>query len=317
MAQSYSEVVRTVRLYASTAPLFLVRDWVNDAYKDLVRLRNWSFLRGELDLVISASRSLTSVGVTLGSTTVTSAGLFVTADAGRQFAVGSFPVYTVQTVVDANTIGLDRAYAGTTSVAVTTAKIFDGYAVMPADFGSFRVIADPYNRRRLAFWIHEDELNLMDPTRTSSDTGPRVLVSAAPSTYTSTLGRIRYEYWPHVTSARAYPAVYNKQADNLTDVDTFTGVLADGGDVLVAGALAKAAEWPGTPDVRNPYFNVALAQKKTAEFVEKAQRLGLKDDAHYGDDYIPVDWATWPLASISYDTAGLRATDATLADYFA
>lgn len=316
MAQSYSEVVRTVRLYASTAPLFLVREWINDAYKDLTRSRNWSFLRGEMALTIAAARALAAVTVTLGSTTVTSAGLFVAADAGRQFAVGTYPLYTVQSVPDANTIILDRAYAGDTG-APTTAKIFDGYAVMPADFGSFRVIADTYNRRRLAFWIHEDELNLVDPARDCSDSGPRVLVAASPSTFTATAGRIRYEYWPQPTSARYYPALYNKQADALSEVDTFTGVLADGGDVLVTGALAKAAEWPGTPDVRNPYFNANLAVAKRGEFLDKVQKLALKDDAHYGDDLIPVDWASMPLSTLAYDATGLRATDATLADYFA
>lgn len=314
MAQTFGEVVRTVRLYASTAPLFLAMDWVQDAYKDLCRLRNWGFLRGEMDLTTLAARSLAAVTVTFGSTTVTSAGLFVASDLGRQFAVGTFPVYTVLTQPDANTITLDRPYTGETG-APTTGKIFDAYAVMPADFGSFRVVVDPYNRRRLPYWIHEDELLLLDPKRESSDSGARCLVAASPSTLASTLGRIRYEYWPQVNSQRSYPALYNKQADNLNESDTFGGVLADAADVIVAGALSKAAEWPGTPDVRNPYFNAQLAVKKSAEFAEKAQRLSLKDDAQYGDDLMPVDWASWPLAGIGFDTHALRSTDATLADY--
>src|SRR3990167_756395 len=143
MAQSFSEVVRTVRLYASTAPLFLVRDWVNDAYKDLARLRNWSFLRGVMDLNIQASRAVASVAVINGSQTVTSALLFLGADVGRQFAVGTFPVYTIVEVPDLSTITLDRPFTGTTDAAVLTAKIFDAYAVMPTDFGSFRTIVDP------------------------------------------------------------------------------------------------------------------------------------------------------------------------------
>lgn len=315
MAQSFSEVVRTVRLYASTAPLFLVRDWINDAYKDLARLRNWSFLRGQTDLLINASSALASVQVTRNYQWIVSAGLFTAGDVGRQFAVGTFPVYTVIAFVDVNSVQLDRPYAGPTDVAVTNAKFFDGYAVTPADFGSFRTIADPYNRTRLPFWIHEDELLILDPTRTSGDSGPRCLVAASPSPVPATLGRIRYEYWPQPSADRAYPALYNKQADNLNDTDIFTGVLADAGDVLVAGALAKASEWPGTPDVKNPYFNAQLSVKKAAEFNEKAQRLALKDDAHYGDDLMPVDWASWPIGGIGYDTHALRASDATLADY--
>src|SRR5204863_4304430 len=98
-------------------------------------------------------------------------------------------------------------------------------------------------------------LSVFDPIRQSTDTGPRVLVAASPSTFTSTLGRIRYEYWPQPSGPRNYPVLYNRQADALNETDSFTGVLADGADVLITGALAMAAEWPGTRDERNPYFN--------------------------------------------------------------
>jgi len=109
-------------------------------------------------------------GLKLAHASVTSAGLFVAADAGRQFRVGSSPYYTIQTFTNANTIVLDRVYGETTS-AVAVAEIFDGYATMPTDFASFRLIPDPYNQRRLAFWITEDQLNLLDPTYQAGDTG--------------------------------------------------------------------------------------------------------------------------------------------------
>lgn len=313
-AASYGEVWRTVRLYAPAAPTMLCREWVNVAYKLLTRSRSWGFLRAELRLTISASRSLT-VGVTLGSATVTSAGLFLAADQGRQFAVGSYPVYTVQTFTDVNTLVLDRAYGETTAPAAS-AKVFDAYATMPADFGSFRLIVDPYNQRRLAYWIHEDQLNLLDPTRFSSDTGPRVLASRAPSTYTPTLGRIQYEYWPQPTAARSYPALYNLQADSLVDGDTLTGVLADSGQILIDGALAQAARWPGTPDLKNPYFNADLARSHDASFREGIQKLSLKDDNQYPDDLQMVHWERWPLADLAYNDQSLRATDAIVADLY-
>jgi hypothetical protein len=243
-------------------------------------------------------------------------GLFVAGDAGRQFAVGSFPVYTIASVTDANGIELDRPYGETTNAAVTTAKVFDAYATLPADFGSFRLIADPYNQRRLAFWIHEDQLNLLDPARLSSDTGPRLLASRAPSTYSGTLGRAQYEYWPQPTSARSYPALYNIQPDNLTDTDTFTGVLAEGGQILVDGALARCARWPGTPDLPNPYFNLALAQSHDEAFREGIQRLSLKDDSVYPDDLTQVHWERWPVGDLAYNDTSLRASDATVGDLY-
>lgn len=316
MPATYGDCYRTVRLYCPSAPLFLTREWVNHAYKAMGRVRSWGFLRGEMRLTIAAQRTFAAVGVTNGSTGVTSAALFVAADAGRQFAIGTFPVYTIQTVTDASNIVLDRAYGETTAAAATTAKVFDGYATMPADFGSFRLIADPYNQRRLAFWIHEDQLNILDPTRTSTDVGPRMLASRAPSTYTPTLGRMQYEYWPQPSSARSYPALYNIQPDNLTDTDTLSGVLADGSQVLIDGALERAAMWPGTADLKNPYFNVSLADKHRRDFDLGVQRLALKDDTIYPDDLAMVHWERWPLAGVAYNDASLRASDATVADLY-
>src|SRR3972149_3909984 len=103
MPQTFGDVWRLVRLHCPAAPTFLVREWVNQAWKQAARSRSWGFLRGELDLRINAQRTLSVVTVTRASATVTSAGLFVAGGGGRQFRVASFPVYTVQTFTDVNT----------------------------------------------------------------------------------------------------------------------------------------------------------------------------------------------------------------------
>ena len=314
MAEDYGTAWRTVRLYVPAAPTFLVREWVNTAWKQLARARHWGFLRGELRLTIQPSRALASVTVTNGSAIVTSAGLFGNADAGRQFLVGTFPLYTVVSVQNANQITLDQPYGETTGTPA--AQILDGYFTAPTDFESFRLIADPYNERRLAFWISEDQINILDPTRQASDTGPRCLAQVPPSTYPATLGQPRYEYWPRPTAARSYPAFYNKQAAKLTDSSAFSGVLADGADVIVDGALAQAALWPGTTDRSNPYFNPALAREKKTAFLEGIQRLSLRDDDQHPDDLATVHWERWPLADLAYNDQALRATDATVADLY-
>lgn len=314
MAETFGDVWRRVRLHVPAAPTFLVREWVNTAWKPLGRMRHWSFLQGELRLTIAAARSLAAVTVTNGSTSVTSAGLFLAADQGRQFRVSTFPIYTIQTFTDINTIVLDAAYGETGATAAAT--VFDGYATMPADFESFRLIADPYNQRRLAFWISADQLNILDPTREASDTGPRLLAQRPPSTYTSTLGRPQYEYWPRPTAARSYPAFYNKMAARLDDTTTFTGVLAEAADILVNGALAQAALWPGTPDKPNPYFRREIHQEKQAEFLAGIQQLSLRDDDQHPDDLATVHWERWPLADLAYNDQALRATDASVADLY-
>jgi hypothetical protein len=314
MPETFSDVWRRVRLHVPAAPTFLAREWVNAAWKPLGRMRHWGFLYGELRLTIAAARSLAAVTVTQGSATVTSAGLFVAGDAGRQFKVASYPVYTIQTFTNINSIELDVAYGE--AGATPAATVFDGYATMPADFESFRIVADPYNQRRLAFWISADQLNILDPTRQASDSGPRLLAERPPSTYTSTLGRTQYEYWPAPTAARSYPAFYNKMAARLDDTTTFSGVMAEAADVLVAGALAQAALWPGTPDLPNPYFNAALAREKKAEFLQGVQQLSLRDDDQHPDDLATVHWERWPLADLAYNDQALRATDATVADLY-
>lgn len=314
MAEDFSLAWRTVRLYVPAAPTFLVREWVQTAWKAMARLRHWSFLTGDLRLTINAARTLASVVATRGSYTITSLGLFLPSDAGRQIQWATFPIYTIQTVTDANTAALDLAYGEDTTAGAAT--ILDAYFVAPTDFESFRLIADPYNQRRLAFWISQDQLNILDPTRQASDTGPRCLSATTPSTYVPTLGQPRYEYWPRPTANRSYPALYNKQADRLTDSDVFSGVLKDGAEVLVAGALKHAAEWPGTPDKPNPYFNPRLAQSKQAEFLDGVQHLSLRDDDQHPDDLATVHWERWPLADLAYNDQALRATDATIADLY-
>lgn len=313
MAQTYSEVWRAVKLHASAAPTFLVREWVNEAWKTLSRKRQWAFRRKLGVIQLTAERSV-SVTVTKGSATVTSAAAFLAADNARQFRIAPAMMYTIIAVVDPSTITLDRIYGEEDASA--TAAIFDGYFVTPADFGAFDLIGDPYNQRRLGFWITMDQLNILDPTRAVSDSGPRILGAAPPSTHPSTLGRMQYELWPHPTTARSYPFTYFLQAADLTDNTTFSGVLADGGDVLQVGALAQAAKWPGTHDKPNPYFNLALADRLEKEFDLKCQMLALRDDDQQGQDLTRVHWEHWPLADLAYNDMALRSTDASILDLY-
>lgn len=313
---SFGDLYRTVKLYASAAPTFLCREWVNVAYKQLAQTRSWGFLRAEMRLRTSASKTLTSVVVTQDSATVIlGAGMTDPLDAGRQFRVGAGSVYTILEVVDANTYTLDQVYAED-SAATASATIYTGYLTMPADFGSFRVIGDLANQRTIAFWLTEDQVLQLDPTRTSGDAGFRVLIARAYSTFPATLGRVQYETWPRPTAARSYPALYNRQADRLDDTDSLTGVLADGGEVLIAGALAQAASWPGTNDLPNLYFNRGVAQDKRTEFMQGIQRLALKDDNIYPDDLATVNWARWPVGDLAYNDVSLRSSDAGLDAYF-
>jgi hypothetical protein len=170
-----------------------------------------------------------------------------------------------------------------------TTFVSDGsspYLICPPDFGSFKVVVDPGRQVRLCTTHSLDDLAARDPL---------------------TRGQARYRYYPS-GSPSTLSAIYHRQGDRLDDTDIFTGVLADGGEVLIAGALAHAAGWPGTPDKPNPYFNATLAESKTREFALGVQMLSLRDDEQYPDDL----WDSWPEADCDCLGGGAdpRTTDA-------
>lgn len=311
MAQTFQDAWRPARLHLAAVPVLLVRDWVQDAYTRACERRNWGFLRKEASIDTIAAREET-LTFTQGSTSVTSAAIFVATDAGRQLKVSTYPVYTIASVTNASTIVLDRNFAE--PGGAQTATIFNAYFTTPADFRQFLIVVDPYNRRIIPFWMNQDEIGLADPARSNSDSGPRYLVAQGYSTATATLGQARYEYWPYPTSERHYPYLYIRQAERFADDTPLPGMFANRADLLKLGAQMMAADWPGTLGQRNPYYNPALADRLTKKWEFELQKLELADDAQYPDDLIPVHW-TRQYGPLARTTEMLRQTDASVYDY--
>jgi hypothetical protein len=179
--------------------------------------------------------------------------------------------------------------------------------IVPADFGAWKVIVDQARQVRISYTHSLDDLARADPGGTTQGQ-VLALVASTPDPIT---GRARYLYYPHGSSS-TLTAVYHRQADRLTDTSVFSGVLATGGEVLVAGALAQAALWPGTPDKPNLYFNAGLAQAKATEFRLGLQALSLRDDEQYPDDL----WDSWPEECGCLDSGDIRTTDASASGYW-
>lgn len=314
MAENFEDVWRRARLRFPSVPALLVRDWAQDAFTRACEYRGggWSFLRKEASLNTLASRTLT-VTFTQNATAITSAALFVSSDAGRQIKTSTFPFYTIASVTDASNAVLDRAFAETGGAL--SATILDAYATLPADFKRFLIVYDPTYQRIIPFWISQDDLAVADPIRRTSDSGARFLVSQGYSTATATLGQVRYEYWPSVTSAKQYPYLYYKQAQRLADQDSLPGVFANRADLFKLGVELEAAEWPGTTEQRNPYYNLALAARKQEKWDLELQRASLDDDNQYPEDLLTVQW-TRRYGGIAPTSTLLRQTDATVNDYF-
>ncbi len=286
---------------------------MQDAYDELAGKRHWAWLRTETILTTLAQRTVTAT-FSAGSASITSAAAFVVAtDPGRQIRVGTEEIYTIDTVTDVNTATLTELYRGT--AGAQSAVIHDRYLAMPADFRSIYDVSDYSIQRPIAWWIGRELLDLYDPGRTSSDSRFRILAAMTRSDVDSTVDRVRYEAWPQPTAAGRYRMVYFKRSDALADGDTFKGVLATKFEALIDGALSRAARWPGTAQAKNPYFNLALADRLEGRFQAACQTLMMMDDDQYLENLQQTDLAKFGLAQLSADTSLLRQSDATLADY--
>lgn len=312
MPATFGSVWRMVRLHVPDAPPMLVRDWVQTAYAQITDFRPWSWTYEFGQIVWQDAEDL-DVTVTNGSATVTSAALFTAGMQGRQFRVGTFPIYTVQDVVDANTITLDATFQGASDGAVT-GQILDAFTTLPANFRNFTALVDPVLQRWVPWWMTNEELDLLDPTRTSGG-APQVLAFLDLSTYAPTLGQNRYQFWPIPTVAGSLQYYMRTAPSELADETPLKGVLAHRPDVVQSGALAQAALWPGTRDRPNPYFNLSVANRLAIDFQKGLFQLDLRDD---DANFLSIDklpWQRWSAWSWAYNTHYLQMTDATLGAY--
>lgn len=316
MPDRFGDVARAVRLHVPAAPYLLCQRWVMDTYRNLNDRRPWMARTVAGQMPFLASRTLASCTVTLGSKLVTSAGLFVASDAGRTFSSGTYPLYQIARVIDANTIELVLEYQGLSTGAITNGYIQDAYATMPADFGQFIIVVDPVNQRIVPWWATQMEIDLLDPTRTSVESVPRMLAGAQPSPLTASIGRMQYEYWPKPSAQGALQYYYAKTAVQPRDEDYFPGVFRDRTDVIELGALARAAKWPGTKEQPNAFFNLGLARQYQLDYEANALQLDLRDDDQSQQSWDTVPWQRWSAWAWAYDTRLLQMTDATIADYF-
>jgi hypothetical protein len=308
---TFAEAWNQAWLDVPAAGALQVRQWAQNAYKRLFDARAWSWRIRRSAFLLQDARDL-AVGVTEGSATVTSVGLFVAGDQGRQFRVGTYPVYNIVTYTDANTILLDRPYEGETLALVAEGEILSAYVTAPADLEAIQIVVDLTNQVRIGHWYTQEALSLLDPTRTNAYSGPvRGLFSSAltPSGGTITPGLLQWEAWPYTTSRASLPYSYLTKAFDLADSDNLPGILRERPDVLALGAKYEAAMWPGTPSQKNPYFNLTLAEMLGKQVGDLLTQMAIRDDDQYFQDYTAVSWAQFPLANLAPTADYLRHTD--------
>jgi hypothetical protein len=265
------------------------------------RNRKWSWLIKRGQFIFPNQVTVGTVSVTNGLNTVTGVGTtFTQTMVGQQFRIGLlYPIYDIISVQNSTHLTLSDVWGGLTSVNVGY-QIYTAYQPAPLDFHSFTSVYDPNFSWQLWFSIAQDELNLYDAQRSSQGT-PYVV---ADYDYTSLqLGGAtitppipRFEIWPHQVSAYVIPYIYESRPPDLDDAGaTLPRYIR--GDILLEGALAQAALWPGTDsEHRNPYFNMDVYRNHSARFERMVQEMAVQDDEVYGRDLWYTTNPTWPMA---------------------
>jgi hypothetical protein len=293
------EMAREVHLYSGEiCPIPLAKRWVRDRYRKVCEKNIWSFKLGRSMFSTTAVYSTGSIALTNGSSTIVGTGTtWVASHVGQQIKFNGY-VFTVITVTDTThlTISLDGTnatlWAGSTSTG-NTYSILQAYITpTPTDFHAFYSIIDPTNSWRLRLGYNVQELDRIDARRSASGT-PYIVANGI---YNSSNVPV-FELWPHANSQKEYIYLYEKRVADLSDDSTPPPIIRS--DILVAGALADLARWPGTPEQKNPHFDLYFTQWKTreAEFAAELEKAMVEDnsimmnDLRYGSSlgYYPLD----------------------------
>jgi hypothetical protein len=297
MADSFESMYRGLLMHVPDLPPFLAQQFIRNRYRLVCERRPWSGLRAESEFLTNTSKSAGTVAVTRNSSTVTGTSTaFASTDLGRQFMVGGrAPLYTIEEVdVTTQTLTLDRVFGGDTNASAQYV-VLDAYVTVPSDFQYFDVVYDPAQNWRLRHWVTQQELARLDPARSTTGT-PWALVDRS---YSSLQGLPSYELWPYTLTARNYPFYYIKRPADLVNDDD-TPIYPIRGDILVSGALADCARWPGTPERPNVMFSKAIELSREYEkiFEDKLVDMERQDESTYMTWLADADWSSWPYAPV-------------------
>ncbi len=272
---SLLEVTRSLRLYVPELPIPLAEQFIRDRYRKILERRDWSATRREAEFHLRASKSDGAVSFTQYTAAIAGTGTsFTSGDIGRQFKAGSgSPVYTITDVdVPGQILTLDRTIGVQTSVLVSY-YIMDAYVTPPEDFLRFVTVVAPLQAWRLRHWVTQDELNTIDPQRTFFG-NPYII---ADRMY-SAAGLPQYEAWPYTTTFQTLYYIYITRPADLVEPDD-EPIWPIRTDILVTGALADVARWPGTREQPNPYFsNPNYWKAYEAEFEDKMIDIERRDE---------------------------------------
>ncbi len=284
MAQAtLQEMAREIHLYSGeVCPILLAQRWVRDRYRKVCEKSIWSFKLGRSAFQTTAAESTGTVVLTNNSTTVTGTGTaFVAAHIGQQLKVNGY-VFTITAVGSSTSLTIDQTWLGATT-SDSTFIILQAYITpSPTDFHAFYSVVDPTNAWIVRLSFNVKDLDRIDSRRASTGV-PRVLANGV---YNSSAVPM-FELWPHPVDQRQYMYTYEKRVADLAVTDTPPKIIRS--DILVKGALADLARWPGTADRKNPFFDPYFNQWK----IREAEFQGELDKAIVEDQSIMQTDLSW------------------------
>lgn len=295
---TYDDLTRGVVLRCPAASIFLARQWISYAFRDVAERRRWSWLWKRGQFLLHALVNDGTAQVVQGSPNVVGTGTsFSSALINRQFRIGlQVPIYTITAVADATHLTLNEPWGGASASGVGY-EIYNAYVTVPTDFQSFISVWDPRYNWQLWTNTTQSELNTWDAQRASQ--GTAYVLSPIDYDTTVTPPLPRYEIWPHVKQAYSYPFLYISRAQDLEDANASLPRYIRG-DVLLEMALAQAARWPGAGQEKNPYFNLALAMQHDARALKMVQEMETQDDELNESDLMLYAPTQLPFAPIPW-----------------
>lgn len=282
MAQAtLTEMAREIHLYsAETCPILLAERWVRDRYRMVCEKSIWSFKLGRGAFASADEYATGTITLTNSSSTVLGSGTtFTSAMVGRQLKTSGY-VFTITAFNSSTSVTIDQSWLGATTASLSYSIVQAYITPSDSDFHAFYSVVDPTNAWILRLGYNAKALDRIDARRSSTGT-PRILANGV---YTSATGVMKYELWPHPTALAQYMYTYEKRVADLSSSSTPPGVIRS--DILVKGALADLARWPGTPERKNPMFDPYFTQWKIreAEFNNELQKAIVEDQSIFQTD---------------------------------
>ena len=288
MSDTLQEMARNLLHYSPPLEYPLARRMVRNAYRRIMERRRWASLYSHNQFLIPAAYSAGTVSVTNGSPGVVGTGTaWTSALVGQQFYFGSgAPIYTVISVGSSTILTLDLPFGGATGSGLNY-QIFQAYVTPQSDCLTITQCTDPVNGWDLELHHTQDELNYIDPQRTTQGLGRQWLVDLRLAT---SQGPPMYELWPYVFSQAVFPYEYLKRmADLLLEGDQPAPFIR--GDVILEAALVDLCLWPGKaplelPANRNPLYGSGLHQAHEDRFRDMMTDVERNDDEIYERDVL-------------------------------